>query len=301
MEENTIWLTAKLSKCTMSNSLAIEFVRTVRTVDNKSSSNLPPNLGRLPLYKVLITRGSSRRLWGTSQVTSCPCIVSSVPHALEPYRFRAEDNVEREAMWIKFTAAMPFAIKIYVGGVNAISGIPAVENQTTLVRRMERMSTGESIQDYVVTPKQLWLDGIVAEDGQVRQFVAMPFGTGYSVEAQIAGEDLVGGIQLEVTPSKATTKLQVTRPLLTNMSVIVRQMTGAVGTYVVKASTKVAELRSMVQKKQSVPLQQVTLVYGGKELNDSKKSFNSHVPQADPDVDFTMSDYGVSAVGPASS
>lgn len=37
----------------------------------------------------------------------------------------------------------------------------------------------------------------------VRQFVAVPLGSGYSVEAQIAGADTIGGIQIEVTPTKA--------------------------------------------------------------------------------------------------
>jgi hypothetical protein len=37
----------------------------------------------------------------------------------------------------------------------------------------------------------------------VRQFVAMTFGSGHSVESQITGQDAAGGIQIEVTPYKA--------------------------------------------------------------------------------------------------
>lgn len=86
-------------------------------------------------------------------------------------------------MWINFHSSDPFAIKIYVGGVNAVSGEPARETGATLIRRMKLLEQKQNIQDYVVAPSQLWLDGIASSDGTVRQFVAMPLGSGYSVEA----------------------------------------------------------------------------------------------------------------------
>lgn len=49
-------------------------------------------------------------------------------------------------------------------------------------------------------PDQKWIDGIAINAGKVRQFVAMPMGTGYSVEAQMTGEEVTGGIQFEFTP-----------------------------------------------------------------------------------------------------
>lgn len=36
---------------------------------------------------------------------------------------------------------------------------------------------------------------------RIRQFVAMPLGSGYSVEAQVTGQDQAGGLQFHVTPS----------------------------------------------------------------------------------------------------
>jgi hypothetical protein len=106
-------------------------------------------------------------------------------------------------MWIKFTSSCnKFAIKIHVGGVNAISGEPSYETEQTQARRYKLLSEKKSIQDYVVTPRQLWLDGIASTDGTVRQFVAVPLGSGYTVEAQITGTDLIGGLQLEVVPVK---------------------------------------------------------------------------------------------------
>jgi hypothetical protein len=57
------------------------------------------------------------------------------------------------------------------------------------------------LQDYIFVPGQKWLDGIADFNGIVRQFVAMPFGSGYSVESQITGKDAAGGIQFEITPA----------------------------------------------------------------------------------------------------
>lgn len=105
-------------------------------------------------------------------------------------------------MWIHFESQERFAIKIYVGSVNAVSGESTVETEATQARRYKLLSKHKSIQDYVVTPDQLWLDGIASNDGTVRQFVAMSLGSGYTVEAQITGADLVGGLQIEVTPVK---------------------------------------------------------------------------------------------------
>jgi hypothetical protein len=51
-----------------------------------------------------------------------------------------------------------------------------------------------------VIPEQPWLDGIADSAGTVRQFVAMPFGSGHSVEHQVTGKDSVGSIQFEITP-----------------------------------------------------------------------------------------------------
>ena len=53
-------------------------------------------------------------------------------------------------------------------------------------------------QDYLVCPHQPWLDGINSGDGVVRQFVAMPLGSGYTVEGQLTGQERVGGLQLLV-------------------------------------------------------------------------------------------------------
>jgi len=101
-------------------------------------------------------------------------------------------------MWIKFNSYSKFALRIYVGGVNAITGEPMVPDMSTLLRRQNGI---EKKQDYVVLPSQPWLDGIATSPGIVKQFVAVPYKSGYSVEHQITGRETVGGIQFEVIPS----------------------------------------------------------------------------------------------------
>jgi hypothetical protein len=99
---------------------------------------------------------------------------------------------QREALWIAFLAAAwkPNAVQVAVGGVNAVSGGPWEE----------RLASDP--QNYVVCPDQPWLDGVNAGGGHIRQFVAVAFGTGRSVEAQLRGRDAVGGIQLRVYEPK---------------------------------------------------------------------------------------------------
>jgi hypothetical protein len=110
-------------------------------------------------------------------------------------------------LWLNFHAIEPFALKIYVGGVNAISGVPVRESPEAKAKSLgKEASKGSGMsslhQDYVVLPEQRWLDGIATEYGKVKQFVSMPKGSGYSVEAQVTGEEQFSGIQFEITPVK---------------------------------------------------------------------------------------------------
>jgi hypothetical protein len=89
--------------------------------------------------------------------------------------------LEREAMWLHFHSTSKFAIRVYVGGVNGITGEPMIPNMATLLKRQN----GIKKQDYVVLPEQPWLDGIATRPGMVMQFVAVPYGSGYSIEHQV--------------------------------------------------------------------------------------------------------------------
>ncbi|KAI5855159.1 hypothetical protein BZA05DRAFT_442822 [Tricharina praecox] len=59
----------------------------------------------------------------------------------------------------------------------------------------------EERQDYVVVPPQPWLNGIATSPGVVKQFVAVPYKLGYSVEHQVTGSETVRGIEFEIIPS----------------------------------------------------------------------------------------------------
>lgn len=95
---------------------------------------------------------------------------------------------QREALWVSFQAALPHAIKIGVGRINAVNG--------------KKWEDGLTKDDYMVSPPQPWLDGINVGKGLIRQFVAMPLGMGYTVEAQVTGEEVFGGVQIVVYAPK---------------------------------------------------------------------------------------------------
>ena len=85
----------------------------------------------------------------------------------------------------------PFAVKIATGKVCAVTGGNWAEH------------LNQDPQDYVVLPDQPWIDGYCVEKGEIRQFIAMPLGEGYTVEEQITGAAEHGGIQIIAYPMKA--------------------------------------------------------------------------------------------------
>ncbi|CAN9264703.1 unnamed protein product [Alternaria alternata] len=100
---------------------------------------------------------------------------------------------QREAMWLNFHAKSHMCVvRVFIGHVNAVSGLTMEETSD------KGLDEGE--QDYIVLPNQQWLDGICIAPGIVRQFVAMPLGSGYTIEGQKTAKEKYGGLQLEVTP-----------------------------------------------------------------------------------------------------
>ena len=141
----------------------VSFQRTLRIPDDGGTYPLPPGLGRLPLRK-MPGRGGGFVL----------------PLA------------QSEALWLAFDGASwkPNAVQIGIGGINAVSGGAWEEGLSA------------ASQNYLVCPDQLWLDGINAGPEMIRQFVAMPLGSGTTVEAQLTGREEVGGIQIRVFEPK---------------------------------------------------------------------------------------------------
>ncbi|RYC59662.1 hypothetical protein CHU98_g6532 [Xylaria longipes] len=91
------------------DALTLTFHRTIRVPDNKTGINaLPPSIGEFPTYKV-------------------QDYVEQVPVEVAKKSGRFLTMYQREAMWINFGAVLPFAIRIFMGGINAISGFPMEE------------------------------------------------------------------------------------------------------------------------------------------------------------------------------
>ena len=151
---------------------SMRFQRTLRIPDDEKEYPLPPGLGEFPLRHL---DDFARRL---------------------PVEWLRRGGVimpmhQAEAMWIDFSGGdYPCAVKIATGKVCAVTG-------DAWVNHLNR-----DPQDYVVLPKQPWLDGYCVEKGVIRQFVAMSLGEGYSVEEQITGAAEYGGVQIVVYPMK---------------------------------------------------------------------------------------------------
>lgn len=147
--------------------VTVSFQRTLRIPDDGETYPLPPGLGVFPIFKV-------------------KDYASRVPAAWRERGGVFIPMYQREAMWLSFDAPdwRPAALKVGVGGINAVSG-----------RRMD-VRLRKRPQDYVVVPDQPWLDGIKAGEGFIRQFVAMPLGTGATVEGQLTGVEKEGGLEL---------------------------------------------------------------------------------------------------------
>ena len=159
--------------------LRLHFQRTLRIPDDGHDYPLPPGLGPFPLRHVDDFAANVPASWRERGGVMFPMFQS-------------------EAMWIAFSCGQdpergvgyPFALKVATGKINAATG--------------QAWANGlhQRPQDYLVAPRQPWLDGYCVEKGVIRQFIAMPLGTGYSVEEQITGAAEFGGVQLIAYPMK---------------------------------------------------------------------------------------------------
>jgi hypothetical protein len=159
--------------------LTINFQRTLRIPDDGKDYPLPPGLGQFPMKHVDDYSEKVPPLWIQHGGVMLPMYQS-------------------EALWLNFNSdyledhgtEYPFAVKVATGKINAVTG----DNWSNGLKRRP--------QDYMVSTEQPWLDGYCVEKGFIRQFVAMPLGTGYSAEEQVTGKAEHGGIQIVVYPMK---------------------------------------------------------------------------------------------------
>ncbi|KAL8870891.1 MAG: hypothetical protein Q9198_007529, partial [Flavoplaca austrocitrina] len=153
---------------------------------------------------------------------------------------------------------------MFVGTVNAISGEPIQANYTTTLHRLTKLEKGQPIQDYIVTPNQRWLDGIATKQGYVRQFVAMPLGSGYTVEAQVTGQDVAGGMQFVVIPSIPAASHARGPGQPRTMSIFVKMLTGnTIKIDNIVEGVTMEQLKLSIQDSEGIPPDQQRLVVKG--------------------------------------
>lgn len=158
-------------------SVSVDFQRTLRIPDDGKVYPLPAGMGGFPLRHVDDYEKSVPESWLKRGGIMMPMHQS-------------------EAMWLKFSAGYPVAMKVAAGKINAVTG-------EAWIAGLQREP-----QNYLVLPGQPWMDGFAVSKGIIRQFVAMPLGDGYSVEEQVTGNADVGGMQLQVLPMKAAVYFQ---------------------------------------------------------------------------------------------
>lgn len=163
--------------------VSISFIRILR-ISEDGLSALPPGFAPFPLRPV------------------------DVDDARLPDHIRQRGGVmlpiyDHEAMWLSVSASSPAVLQVGSGGTCAVNGGELTEELS------------RDPQNYVVIPKQPWLDAFKTADGEVRQFVAVALGSGLTVENQLTGSESVGGLQLQVrrlTPEALKLHLDI-RPL----------------------------------------------------------------------------------------
>jgi hypothetical protein len=133
-----------------------------------------------------------------------------------------------------------YLIKIYVGGINAVSGELGCYSNTDK-------------QSFLKVPGQKWIDGIAVRPGVVRQFVDLPIGSGATVEGQMTGQEQIGGLQIEIM-------------LVIGFNIAVKTLTGKRIRLIVAPKMTVGGLKDLVQVKEGIPPDQMRFVFKGKQL-----------------------------------
>lgn len=154
--------------------MQIDFQRTLRIPDDGNEYPLPAGLGRFSVHHVDDHADRVPEGWLRHGGVMLPMY-------------------QAEALWLNFSSrrSYPFAVKVAAGKINAVTGDAWTDGLHA------------KPQDHMVVPKQPWLDGYCVEEGLIRQFVAMPLGSGYSAEEQITGKGEHGGLQIIVYPMKS--------------------------------------------------------------------------------------------------
>ncbi len=162
--------------------LEITFHRSLRVPEKErpQTKTLPPGLGTFPIYNT--DQFCHELPDGVAKQGGAFVPIYRESWSLFDMRFLDFGKegakliraiIEREALFVSFSTARPFAIKIFSNNTNIITGRPK-----PVVVDKSHHPAGHwlppkkwigSFQDYVVPPRQLWVDGVATWNG-VRQF-----------------------------------------------------------------------------------------------------------------------------------
>ncbi|EPS45305.1 hypothetical protein H072_675 [Dactylellina haptotyla CBS 200.50] len=245
----------------------ITFRRTIKVPDNHQTSHLPPDMGKMSLINV-------------------NSVASKLPPEMAQKGGLMLTMHENEAMWINFhvkggwlDVRRHYAVKIFAGGINVVSGEPENENTATTLRRRTLSAKKESIQDYMVVPGQKWIDGIAVSSGKVRQFVATPLGNGLTIEGQLTKEEVVGGLQFEIIGTTPRPKVPRTSGPNGSGEIHVKDLTGrTIVLNNVEFDWKIDVIKEILAERLDYPPEDLRLIFGGKQLEDGRTIFDYNIP-----------------------
>lgn len=162
--------------------LTVSFHRTLRIPRSEREMPRLPSLGCYPVYTVEEHAQRVPRHWLDSGGAMLPMYQS-------------------EAMWLSFEPAYsiahrafyPFAVKIRAGGLDAIRG----NRWTEGIHRWP--------QDFLAITDHCWLGGLHTGSRGIRQFVAMPLGSGYLPDDGVGSPNRFGRLELVAYPMRGET------------------------------------------------------------------------------------------------
>ncbi|KAI0486988.1 hypothetical protein F4859DRAFT_527147 [Xylaria cf. heliscus] len=240
--------------------LMIRFMRTIRVPDNAGEVELPLDPGPFSLFSV-------RRF------------ASKLPREMAAKAGVFFPMYQREAMWIDFRADRKFMVKVYVGGVNAVSGEHRIETPETKTRRMGLLSKWKNIQDYIVIPSQPWLGGYATSPDVIKQFVAMPLKTGYSVEAQLTRQEVASRLQLEITPYlpevyPIPVKVYPLCVPSENFLIYIHRLSGKTIHLRCSPTDTIGSVKGSIQNMEGIPQEFQRLIFSPRDLDDPEQTLD---------------------------
>ncbi|KAK6532673.1 hypothetical protein TWF281_006852 [Arthrobotrys megalospora] len=165
------------SSCRYHPRLSVKLQRTLRVPDDGAVYSGTTDYGLLPLFKTSEFGGRIPESMGKKGGYFVP-LFQREAIALT---FK---NISTN--WREAESGEYFAVKVFAGSVNVVSGLPA------------HIDSSGRDPDYILVPEQRRLDGFQISDSTARQLIAMPSARGYSLEEQINEAEFIRGIQLTI-------------------------------------------------------------------------------------------------------